>query len=161
MTKQEQKETNSQINLKFGGELSKEKSLKIASTLIQAVYELFQRELVMANSIPEDEEEDMHHYHITTKNIEILVYDSPDSCGYFSILPDYDQSTYVFTRVTQFRQNGIPKYRMYFGFDILKMTFLELFALVYINTKGYVRECHCIEEVEKFFKGEELKSISS
>lgn len=50
------------------------------------------------------------------------------------------------------------KFRMHFGFDVLNMTFLELFAIDYINKKNFYRECSNIDEIEKIFFGKKLIS---
>lgn len=71
---------------------------------------------------------------------EITLFDDPYDCGYCSMLPDYNPSTYVLCDIIEKRPNGDKKYQMTFGFDIEKRTFLELFEVLHYNTVGILRE---------------------
>lgn len=88
---------------------------------------------------------------------EMRIYDSPDSCGFNSILDNYDIETYLLCEISEYDGQQI-KFRMHFGFDVLNMTFLELFAIDYINKKNFYRECSNIDEIEKIFFGKKLIS---
>lgn len=71
---------------------------------------------------------------------KIMLFNEPDDCGYCSILPDYDPSSYILCEIIEEYPNGKPKYEMYFGFDYQEKTFLELFDITYHNSVGIVRE---------------------
>lgn len=101
-------------------------------------------------------------YKITFKEeeYEINIFDSPSACGYNSILPNYDEETYLLAHVKELNKQGTIKYEIFFGFNILDMSFLELFDIHYINKKGYRRECKEIEieELQNNFEGRKLRT---
>lgn len=63
------------------------------------------------------------------RHFEISFYDNPEDAGNYSLLADYNKETYVFCAISEKRPSGNTKYEMSFGFDVEKMTFLELFDL--------------------------------
>ena len=63
------------------------------------------------------------------RKFEITLYDSPECDGHYSLLYDYDDSTYVYCHIIEMQENNTIKYEMKFGFDIESKTFLELFIL--------------------------------
>lgn len=94
------------------------------------------------------------------KKYEINIYNSPEDCGYRSVLSQYDKDTYLLLGACQIRlQDGSVEKEMYFGFDIVNMTFLELFDIYSINTKGYYRECksETLEIIQGKLVGRKLK----
>lgn len=63
------------------------------------------------------------------RKFEITLYSSPEDCGYFSLLPNYDDLAYIFCIIQEKERNGKIKHEMCFGFDSEKRTFLELFDI--------------------------------
>lgn len=100
-------------------------------------------------------------YKVTYKGqkYEINIFDSPEACGYNSILTDYDETTYLLAYVKELDAVGTIKYEIFFGFNILNMTFLELFDIDYINKKGCIRKCVAIDDIQKKYEGKELTTI--
>ena len=101
---------------------------------------------VLSNGIIRNFPEDEYRLDIIYKYIqdnryfEITLFDEPDDCGYCSMLPDYEPSTYVLCNIVEKRANGSKKTEVAFGFDIEKRTFLELFEVVHYNTTVILRE---------------------
>lgn len=86
------------------------------------------------------------------------IFDSPQCCGYNSLLKDYNEDTYHFVQVQKLNDLEEAKYEICFGFDIITMKFLELFEVDYINSKRIRRECESIDQIEEEFRGKKLIS---
>lgn len=94
------------------------------------------------------------------KKYEINIYNSPEDCGYYSMLPQYDEETYLLAYVCEIRpEDGSVKQEIYFGFDNISMTFLELFGIYSINKKRFMRECgeDLLDEIQEKLKETKLK----
>lgn len=83
--------------------------------------------------------DNIYRFIINGRFFEITLFGDPEDCGYCSISPDYNPSTYVLCNIEEKRTNGTKKYEMSFGFDIEKKTFLELFELIHYNTGNTIR----------------------
>ena len=73
------------------------------------------------------------------RRFNLRIFDSPEIYGYNSIYPDYNDETYLFADLSEFREDGSRKSSLHFGFDIEKMVFLELFEVEYNNLVDIVR----------------------
>ena len=87
---------------------------------------------------------------------EIAFYDRPEIYGYSSSLKKYDEETYVFCTIIEKRHTGKTKFVIAFGFDVVKMKFLELFCISHFpNVENLIREPDrpSFLKVQKFLKG--------
>lgn len=82
---------------------------------------------------------------------DITFYNSPEDCGYYSVLPSYDNETYIFCIIKELRPSDKTKYRICFGFDIEKNSFIELFDIDYHNINGFIRKAG--DSIEEELKG--------
>lgn len=94
------------------------------------------------------------------RDFKIVIYDSPDDFGYNSMLDtDYDPDSYLAVDIIELRADGSKKYEMFFGFDVIKMQFLELFQLDHCNQVGIIREPKSIDNLEKKFTGKKFFQV--
>lgn len=66
-----------------------------------------------------------------SKKFVATIYESPEDCGYYSILPDDERNHYVFCIIQEKERFNAIKHEMCFGFDSKKRIFLELFDIDY------------------------------
>lgn len=100
--------------------------------------------------------EDYHRdnvYLLVWKNrvFDITFYNSPEDCGYYSLLPSYDNETYIFCIIKELRPYDKTKYQISFGFDIEKNSFIELFDIDHHNINGFIRKAG--DSIEEELKG--------
>lgn len=70
----------------------------------------------------------------------VTFYTSPKVYSYYSALPNFDITPYIFCSIIEMQNSVYKKYEMNFGLDIEKGTFLELFDVIHFNTTGIIRE---------------------
>lgn len=80
------------------------------------------------------------------RKFRVMLYCSPEECGYFSLLPNSEDMPYVFCIIQEKDRHGSIKYEMCFGFDSEKKTFLELFDIDYYFYSTVFRGEDSIEE---------------
>ena len=73
--------------------------------------------------------DNVYELHWKKQKFEVTLYSSPEDCGYFSVLPNYEDLPYIFCIIQEKEQSGSIKHEMCFGFDSEKRTFLELFDI--------------------------------
>lgn len=85
------------------------------------------------------------------QKFEMTLYSSPEDCGYFSLLPNYDDFAYVFCIIQEKERSGSIKHEMCFGFDSEQRTFLELFDIDLHSKDGTVYRSE--DSIESELKG--------
>lgn len=85
------------------------------------------------------------------KTYTINLFDSPEACGYNSILLDDECEEYLFCHVAEYEKENI-KNEIFFGFDKKEKTFLELSDIL-CTIRNYKFNYRNIEKLEKEFKG--------
>lgn len=117
----------------FTNWLSKNHSLQIANNMLEAF-----RHYAMSNPVNNDIGK-MHKFFWGNRFFQVTFYNSPEDCGYYSALPNYEELRYILCHIVE-TSNCHVKYEMYFGFELEKMTFLELFDINYYISSDYVKE---------------------
>lgn len=87
----------------------------------------------------------------SSQRFEVTLYSSPEDCGYYSLLPNYDELAYVFCIIQEKDIHGKIKREMCFGFDSEKRTFLELFDIDFHSKDGNIYRAE--DSIESELKG--------
>lgn len=85
------------------------------------------------------------------QRFEVTLYSSPEDCGYFSLLPNYEDLEYTFCIIQEKDWTGVIKHEMCFGFDSEKRTFLELFDIDYHSKEGTIYKAE--DSIESELRG--------
>lgn len=73
----------------------------------------------------------------SVRKFEITIYSCPEDCGYFSVLPNYEDFEYTLCIVQEKKRNTI-KHEICFGFDSRTGAFLELFDIDLYSGDGII-----------------------
>lgn len=84
--------------------------------------------------------DNLYELHWRNRKFEITLYSSPEDCGYYSVLPDYEEWAYIFCIIKEKYRSGYTKFEMCFGFDSEKKIILELFDIDFHSVNGIVFE---------------------
>lgn len=95
--------------------------------------------------------DNVYELHWKKQKFEVTLYSSPEDCGYFSVLPNYEDLAYIFCIIQEKEQSGSIKHEMCFGFDSEKRTFLELFDIDLHTKDGTVYRAE--DSIESQLKG--------
>ena len=112
--------------------LSKNRSLQIANYLLEAF-----KQYIHSTTVHDFRKS--HKLVWRNSFFVIKFYSSPEDCGYYSALPNYEDLRYVLCNIVEVL-NCRHKYEMSFGFDSERMTFLELFDIDYRLANDYIIE---------------------
>lgn len=94
------------------------------------------------------------------RRYEMNIYNSCEACGYNSMAKsEEEEERRLFCYIRELRENGEIKQDLSFEFDIVDMTFLDIFEITYINKQQYYRKCELIEEVTAEFVGRKLRHV--
>ena len=86
----------------------------------------------------------------------VTFHSSPEVYGYYSALPNFDTTPYLFCSIIEMKSRTQKKCLMNFGFNPETKTFLELFDIEDYSVENLIKECWDTNSIEHKIRGKIL-----